>query len=219
LLFLREELAKAKEVQTKEIVKEVIIQAPKKESVKETPIPAARSSKKTSNHAQKASPAFLSEIEGIEADIKKLRSQVKIGMLHMESDDSESIFSDEDPIFYPNTRFEQRIFHPSADLAQSYQQSPADLSRTLEVLQQRVQALERNLSPYTVPYPTVSTYPYQINAGPSPVANGFQYPTPLANGLDQTTTARVINGWTVDEQINKSKMWLKQRNQQMLARK
>ena len=47
-----------------------------------------------------------------------------------------------------------------------------DLSRTLEVLQQRVQALERNLSPYTVPYPTVSTYPYQINAGPSPVANG-----------------------------------------------
>ena len=91
----------------------------------ETPIPAARSSKKTSNHAQKASPAFLSEIEDIEADIKKLRSQVKIGMLHMESDDSESIFSDEDPIFYPNTRFEQRIFHPSADLAQSYQQSPA----------------------------------------------------------------------------------------------
>ena len=26
---------------------------------------------------------------------------------------------------------------------------------------------------------------------------------------------RVVNGWTVDEQIYKSKQWLKQRNQQM----
>ena len=50
---------------------------------------------------------------------------------------------------------------------------------------------------------------------------GFQYspsPLPNANGFEPPP-ARVINGWTVDDQINKSKMWLKQRNQQMMSRK
>lgn len=46
---------------------------------------------------------------------------------------------------------------------------------------------------------------------------GFpQYSSPIFNGFE---APRIINGWTVDEQINKSKMWLKQRNQQMLTRK
>ena len=52
---------------------------------------------------------------------------------------------------------------------------------------------------------------------------GFQYsPSPLPNtnaGFEPGPPTRVVNGWTVDDQINKSKMWLKQRNQQMMSRK
>ena len=33
-----------------------------------------------------------------------------------------------------------------------------DLGRSLETLQQRVEALERGLAPFTVPYPTFSAY-------------------------------------------------------------
>ena len=116
------------------------------------------------------------------------------------------------------------------------------MSRTLETLQQRVNALEKNLAPFTVPYPPMSSYACQMNS--VPITNGkcsvkiilvflwllkkneiiylgFQYspsPLPNANGFEPPPT-RMVNGWTVDDQINKSKMWLKQRNQQMMSRK
>ena len=37
----------------------------------------------------------------------------------------------------------------------------ADLTQTLQALQERVNTLERNLMPFTIPYPTMPTYaPY-----------------------------------------------------------
>ena len=45
-----------------------------------------------------------------------------------------------------------------------------DLSRTLETLQQRVQALEKNLAPFTTPYPAMSSYAFQMNS--TPMNNG-----------------------------------------------
>ena len=47
----------------------------------------------------------------------------------------------------------------------------SDLNRTLETLQQRVQALEKNLAPFTTGYPAMqSSYGYQINS--TPMTNG-----------------------------------------------
>ena len=47
----------------------------------------------------------------------------------------------------------------------------SDLNRTLETLQQRVQALEKNLAPFTTSYPAMqSSYGYQMNS--TPMTNG-----------------------------------------------
>ena len=47
----------------------------------------------------------------------------------------------------------------------------SDLNRTLETLQQRVQALEKNLTPFTTGYPAMqSSYGYQMNS--TPMTNG-----------------------------------------------
>ena len=47
----------------------------------------------------------------------------------------------------------------------------SDLNRTLETLQQRVQALEKNLAPFTTGYPAMqSSYGYQMNS--TPMTNG-----------------------------------------------
>ena len=46
----------------------------------------------------------------------------------------------------------------------------SDLNRTLETLQQRVQALEKNLAPFTTGYPAMQSYGYQMNS--TPMTNG-----------------------------------------------
>ena len=57
---------------------------------------------------------------------------------------------------------------------------------------------------------------FQYSPNTSPLANGIQIQVP---NVEVPQQARVmVNGWTVDEQIYKSKLWLKQRNQQMLHR-
>ena len=91
------------------------------------PIPATRSAttnhKKSSHHHQN-NPTFLKEIEGIEDDIKQLRSQVKMGSstILAESDDtSTSMLSDD---FEPGGiqfsrpgRHENHRFAPPVDMA------------------------------------------------------------------------------------------------------
>ena len=91
------------------------------------PIPATRSTttnhKKSSHHHQN-NPTFLKEIEGIEDDIKQLRSQVKMGSstILAESDDtSTSMLSDD---FEPGGiqfsrpgRHENHRFAPPVDMA------------------------------------------------------------------------------------------------------
>ena len=134
--FLRQELEKAKNEQKTEIIREIVVKSePEEEKSSKAkskhhacsvnqgltiffifsamPTPAARSTKKS---PPKASPSFLNEIEGLEADIRKLRSQVKIGMLHMESDETSS---DEDVY----SKYEQKFFHPP-ELMNAHQQSP-----------------------------------------------------------------------------------------------
>ena len=79
------------------------------------PIPAMR---KKSTVSSNASPTFLKEIEGIEADIKQLRSQVKMGgssQVIMESDDTSSMMtSDEEQpgIYLPNKSRHERFATP-----------------------------------------------------------------------------------------------------------
>jgi len=225
IAHLRQELKKVRSENNKP-EPQSNIQPPQNNTVPPKPIPATRSAttnhKKSSHHHQ-SNPTFLKEIEGIEDDIKQLRSQVKMGSstILAESDDtSTSMLSDDfEPggiQFSRHGRHENHRFAPPVDMAVY----PSDLNRTLETLQQRVQALEKNLAPFTTGYPAMqSSYGYQMNS--TPMTNGFQYspsPLPNANGFEPPP-ARVINGWTVDDQINKSKMWLKQRNQQMMSRK
>ena len=57
---------------------------------------------------------------------------------------------------------------------------------------------------------------FQYSPNTSPLANGIQVQVPNVEVPQQTRV--MVNGWTVDEQIYKSKLWLKQRNQQMLHR-
>ena len=91
------------------------------------PIPATRSAttnhKKSSHHHQN-NPTFLKEIEGIEDDIKQLRSQVKMGSstILAESDDtSTSMLSDDfEPggiQFSRHGRHENHRFAPPVDMA------------------------------------------------------------------------------------------------------
>ena len=98
-----------------------------KKAVPPKPIPATRSTttnhKKSSHHHQN-NPTFLKEIEGIEDDIKQLRSQVKMGSstILAESDDtSTSMLSDD---FEPGGiqfsrpgRHENHRFAPPVDMA------------------------------------------------------------------------------------------------------
>ena len=60
---------------------------------------------------------------------------------------------------------------------------------------------------------------FQYSPNTSPLGNGISVPHVEVPPMQPQQPRVVVNGWTVDEQIYKSKLWLKQRNQQMLHRK
>lgn len=129
----------------------------------------------SSSFKKKPSPSFLREIEGIEKDISKLRSQVKLGANFHESEDS-SIISDEDIVYVSRSKFVPTMDYQHQ---QQHDNFSGDLGRTMEILQQRVQALERNLAPFTIPYQS----PCSPSAGPSlPQQTTYIHTTPYANG-------------------------------------
>ena len=119
IAFLRQELEKVRSAEKPE--PEIVIKTEppiqtSSQQIASKPIPAMR--KKSASATSNASPTFLKEIEGIEADIKQLRSQVKMGgssQVIMESDDTSSMMtSDEEQpgIYLPNKSRHERFATP-----------------------------------------------------------------------------------------------------------
>ena len=85
--------------------------------------------------------------------------------------------------FQPQLPRSRSQFHIESDF------DSGTLTRSLTGLQQRVQAIEKSLTSLVIPFPI-----YEVSS----------------SGAVITTES---GSWTVDEQLHKSKMWLKQRNQ------
>ena len=160
---------------------------------------------------------FAGSIHDLEEEIKLLRSQIQ-------SKEEEHDDIDELPSRKPQQQQQQQQsrlrlsglqrsrsnLNLESEADSVYESVAMDLNRSLQTLQSRVISLEKTLQPFTLPLPMpapVHHYPDQQLIAAAAVA---------APQIPRITTEN--GSWTVEEQIYKSKMWLKQRNQSLLSK-
>ncbi|XP_059087938.1 centrosomal protein of 164 kDa-like isoform X2 [Tigriopus californicus] len=174
---------------------------------------------------------FINEIRNLEDEIRELKLHIKQQEQRKPIDDPrENNDSSDDGIEdVPKRRHknEDRASHRSrrvrpveSDSDSFYESSQLDLNKSLQNLKRRVNSLEKSMNPFSVPYQVPTVIKYSLSGSQFGAVVPANVPTSALSGYG-TNSNRITTsstGWTVDEQIYKSKLWLKHRNQSRIPK-